>query len=229
MTMITHDPLDRLIETFIQSCKQKAPGLFVTAGIYGSLIRGHYKPEISDVNILMIYERLDVADLQALAPLIQHYRDKHRFACVILSRKELHEYERHFPVKFYEMKTHFKIIEGPDLLQPLQMEWLYLKTKIEEEILNIKIKLRKSLLIGDNHLPLLVGPLKSLIPQVLGILRVLIDTPQSQRFDTDDRLYVNLIEKKGKLEFLSYPEVIGLYDTLFREFDRIIEDMEAIA
>ncbi len=223
MTLIAHDEIDRMIAAFIEACRQKAPDRFVMAGIYGSLVRGHFKPDTSDINILMIFDRLEIKILQALAPVIQQYRDKHRFSCVVLSADELNQYERHFPVKFYEMKTHFRVVEGPDLLQPMQMEWPYLKTKIEAEILNIKIKLRKSLLIGDNQLPLLVGPLKSFIPQILGVLRVLIDTPQSQGFDDDDRLYVCLNEKKNKLEYLSYPDVIALYGKLFTELDRILD------
>lgn len=214
---------------FTESINSKLGADLKMAALYGSIAReGDFKEGRSDINILFVASNLDTGVFGDISSIVQRAKEDSRISPLFLLEKELHKISEFFPIKFYEIKKFHKVIYGDDILQNIPIEWKFLKERVQQEILNIKMKLRKSLLFSSPKANLVARPLRVFIPHILSILRVVMETPESQKFNEDDEFYRTLNEKRGHIESAGYEEIKEIYDLIFSNIDSLLRAVERV-
>jgi predicted nucleotidyltransferase len=225
MAELTVEEGNRLAQKFVDGVREKT-GAVKMAALYGSFVRGDFNRQTSDINVLVVLGAVDMSALKTLAESVQAGKTGYRLAPLFLEEAELRRFAELFPVKFHEMKNHHRIIAGEDLLDPLSVEWSCFKDKLLQELLNIRMKLRRSYLLGSPHAELLKRALRTFIPHLLSIMRVLIALPESKKFDEDDRFFAVLNEKRLAVDSSSSAEIDEVYTLIFKNLDEIREAVE---
>ena len=74
----------------------------------------------SDVNLLVVYSDLNIADLDAVAKLAQQVRRRHRVSPRFLSLRNLTSSAPYFQIDFLEMLEAHVVLHGRDVLATLE-------------------------------------------------------------------------------------------------------------
>jgi predicted nucleotidyltransferase len=207
--------------------KTFGPDLEMVA-VYGSVARGEFKPEISDINVVAIMSRFNLDILKKITPLVQSAKDESNISTLLLTEKELTVISEVFPIKYYDMRKYYEVVQGYDFLRSLKVEWKFFRERVRQEILDIELRLRKSLLLNHPNTEVLKEPLNVFIPHLLTMLRALVDTPESQKFDVDDVFLKALKEKKFRVKEASYDEVMEIYGLIFTSLEAVLKAVENV-
>ena len=148
----------------------------ITAAVYGSAVSGDFSPKSSDLNLLLICEKVDLPTLKKCLKLVEKGRKKHITAPLFLTREHLNTSADVFPMEFLEFKENHLLVYGEDLLSGLQVDLKNLRYQCEEQIKGKLIRIRQIYLEvglrGKGIESLLKDSLSGLIPVFKNILRL---------------------------------------------------------
>lgn len=118
--------------------------------LYGSGARGHYRPDVSDVNLLIVARR---ADATALEPILDSTLTARRYsiAPLLMTPDDLRSFTRVFPIKFLSFKESYKVLWGEDSLAALEVEPANLRLRCQQEAQNLLMRLRRHYLHRQGH------------------------------------------------------------------------------
>lgn len=153
------DELIRKLTDFQTQLASASGANLVSVVIFGGLARGRYRPGRSDVNVLIVLERDTAADLAAIAPPLRSAWRAARVEPMILTNAELAPSARAFPTKFLDIKEHHIRIAGIDVLAQLEIPKDRILWRIEQELRNIAIRLRRRITSVIDEPKHLVGEL----------------------------------------------------------------------
>lgn len=157
----------------LTAIEARSPGAVRMAALYGSVVRGDWNPERSDINILIVLDKLDRETLASLSGPVQQARDRDALAPLFLRADELAEIAALFPAKIHEIKLHHRLVEGPDLLAGVEVSSRDLALRVRQELLNVRMRLRHALLMGTPSPALLIPPMQAFLPRLHSLLRSL--------------------------------------------------------
>lgn len=173
-------------ERGLEAAQQKAArGLQAIAGacgqnllmiaLYGPSSGGEHNPEAPQVNLLIVVQDAGIDPCRALREPLQAVHALLRCAPLVLSREELERGADVFPEKFHEIRRSYRVVHGPDLLAGLPIEFRDLRLACEHELRNIAVRLRRAWLLDSPKPAPLIWVLTSVVPQLLGVLRVVLE------------------------------------------------------
>jgi predicted nucleotidyltransferase len=91
-----------------------AIGLDYSAVLYGSVVRGENIPGLSDVNLLLVLDRLSAETLVKLEPPFSAWVEKNLVPPLIMTRDEWQRASDVFPIEISDMKTAYRMLRGAD-------------------------------------------------------------------------------------------------------------------
>jgi len=106
--------------------------------LVGSALTQDYDPKTSDINSVMVLEKMDLKFLELLAPLGKKYGKKGVAAPLIMTPTYIHKSLDVFPIEFLNMKLFHQTIFGEDIFQDVNIENSNLRHQCEREL---KVKL----------------------------------------------------------------------------------------
>lgn len=109
--------------------------------LYGSLLRGGYRPRASDVNLLIILDVVRVADLTAVAGCLAAHAAV-PFAPVVMTRDDLRSAAQCAPAAVWDMWDHHLVVHGADPLIGLRIELADLARQLRAELRDKLFRLR---------------------------------------------------------------------------------------
>lgn len=118
--------------------------------LYGSAARADYAPGISDVNLLLLLERLDVDMMRRLLEQMTRARGT-RIAPFFLACGELVAAAEAFPGKFLTIREEHKLLRGQDLLADLEISRTHLRLRCQQEACNLLLHMRRRFLMQRGH------------------------------------------------------------------------------
>mgnify|MGYP002411411328 CR=1 FL=1 len=126
--------------------------LSITA--FGSRVTGDQSKSGSDLNLLVIYSDLNIADLHKIAGLAKKFHKKHHFAPRFLSRRNLFDSAKYFALDIVNMKDSRAVIYGSDILEGLDVSPSDLRWQISHEIKKMRMRLKQQfwMISGDKAL-----------------------------------------------------------------------------
>ena len=138
---------EKLISEFVERMRAAAGTNLLAAILYGSAAAGDYVADYSDVNLLCVLGETSFAAIEALAPAIEWWgKQKHR-APLLMSAEEMRRSADVFSIEFLDMRRHYRVLWGEDVLKSLEIPMRLHRAQVEYELREKTILLRQRLLI----------------------------------------------------------------------------------
>jgi predicted nucleotidyltransferase len=138
---------EKLISEFVERMRAAAGMNLLAAILYGSAAAGDYVADYSDVNLLCVLRETSFAAIEALAPAIEWWgKQKHR-APLLMSAEEMRRSADVFSIEFLDMRRHYRVLWGEDVLKSLEIPMRLHRAQVEYELREKTILLRQRLLI----------------------------------------------------------------------------------
>src|SRR5208337_109271 len=142
---------EKLINDFVERIRAAAGTNLVSVILYGSAAAGDYVAEHSDVNLLCVLGETSFAAIAALAPTVAWWnKQKHREP-LLMSAEEMRRSADVFSIEFLDMKRHYRVLWGEDVLKSLEIPMRLHRAQLEYELREKTILLRQRLLMASGN------------------------------------------------------------------------------
>ena len=155
--------------------------------IFGSALTDDFDPEKSDVNSVLVLNKMDLGFLEVLASLGKTYGKKGISAPLIMTPEYVMHSVDVFPIEFLNIKLLHETLFGEDLFQPLVIERKDLRLQCERELKVRLIGLRQGYIssMGDAKIlsELFINTISGYIPLFRGVILLLRKEPPLKNED----------------------------------------------
>jgi len=142
---------EKLIDDFVERIRGAAGTNLVAVILYGSAAAGDYVAEHSDVNLLCVLGETSFAAIEALAPAVAWWgKQKHREP-LLMNAEEMRRSAYVFSIEFLDMKRHYRVLWGEDVLKTLEIPMRLHRAQVEYELREKTILLRQRLLMAAGN------------------------------------------------------------------------------
>jgi predicted nucleotidyltransferase len=142
---------EKLINEFVERMRGAAGTNLVAVILYGSAAAGDYVADHSDVNLFCVLGETSFAAIEALAPAVEWWgKHKHR-APLLMNVEEMRRSADVFSIEFLDMRRHYRVLWGEDVLKMLEIPMHWHRAQVEYELREKTIILRQRLLaVSEN-------------------------------------------------------------------------------
>jgi predicted nucleotidyltransferase len=141
---------EKLIDEFVERMRAAAGTNLLATILYGSVAAGDYVADYSDVNLLCVLCETSFASIEALAPAIEWWgKQKHRVP-LLMNAEEIRRSADVFSIEFLDMRRHYRVLWGEDILKTLEIPMRLHRAQVEYELREKTILLRQRLLVSGN-------------------------------------------------------------------------------
>ncbi len=142
---------EKLIGDFVERMRAAAGTNLLAAILYGSAAADDYVDDLSDVNLLCVLRENSFAAIAALAPAMEWWgKQKHRVP-LLMSADEMRRSADVFSIEFLDMRRHYRVLWGEDLLKALEIPMRLHRAQVEYELREKTILLRQHLLMVSGN------------------------------------------------------------------------------
>jgi hypothetical protein len=198
----------------------------LSMAVYGSAVTGGYVQGRSNINILAVFERLGIEELEKSRSLVRQASGSGRVTFLFLTPETIRRSTDTFPIEYIDMKEDHVTIYGEDLLNDLNIDPRNLRLQCEREIKGKLILFRNTYLETSTRSgptsALLSATLTSLFPVFRGLLRLKRVEPEQDRerlirqvaseFSLNGDPFIQVWEaksRKRKLDKDNMPDVVA--------------------
>jgi hypothetical protein len=203
--------------------------------VYGSAAGNDFVPKKSNVNLLIVCERVELSDLKTCFNLIKKGAKNRIVAPLFLTRRHMETSSDVFPIEFLDMRDFHQVIYGPLVFEGLEIGTENLRLECEEQLKGKLIRLRQVYLeTGGKPKPVegvLIESLSSLIPAFRGMIRLMgKEVPEarkqvldavSQEFGVDATILSRVLNIKNGKEKLDKNEIEGFFGKYLGEIEKL--------
>jgi predicted nucleotidyltransferase len=137
---------EKLISDFVQRMRSAAGSNLLAVILYGSAAAGDHIADSSDVNLLCVVGETSFEAIEVLAPAMEWWgKQKHRVP-LVLSLDEMRRSADVFSIEFLDMRRHYRVLLGEDVLKTLVIPMRLHRMQVEYELREKTILLRQHLL-----------------------------------------------------------------------------------
>ncbi len=140
--------MEKLLAEFREKLKTAAGENLKAMVLFGSAARGEYHERHSDLNVLLLLERAQADDLEALHPAAEWWARKKFPAPQVFTLEELRASADIFAIELLDMKAHHKMIYGEDFFGELAVPLELHRLQVERELRTNWVKLRQAILLA---------------------------------------------------------------------------------
>lgn len=116
--------------------------------LYGSVARGEAVPGVSDINILMLLDRVDADALTKASPLARRWSDAGNSVPLIMAWDEWQRASDVFSIELADMRDAHVALHGLDPLEGLEVDPVPLRLQAERELRGKLLQLREGMLVA---------------------------------------------------------------------------------
>ncbi len=203
--------------------------------IIGSATTPDFSEETSDINLLVIFSTLELADLKMILPEAAQWQRQRQFTPRFISRRNLISSLEYLPIDWWTMKAAHCVIFGEDILKEVNIQKKDLLWQLRHEIKGLRMRIKqqfwrtgqnpksaeKCILADFNtilfHLKVLCYFKNMPIPDTIGAL---LGNAESE-FKIDGAFTESLLKlKQGKIK-LDKKNIFPLFECLFNLIRRV--------
>jgi hypothetical protein len=145
------------------------------AVLHGSAARGQHIPGWSDVNLVLIFERLGTDTLEALREPLRRWHQEAHALPLMLTLTEWARSADAYPLEIAEMRTGYRVLRGPDPLAGLTVRRADLRAALERELRGKLLRLRQGYaMLGPAEAEELSHLVRRSVAAILVLLRGLV-------------------------------------------------------
>lgn len=120
--------------------------------LYGSALSGEFRTGTSDINLLCILQDGSFGALCLLMPAMKWWTARRQRLPLFMTREELEHSADVFAIEFIDMKQHYELLFGEDVLKNLQIPMSLHRMQVEYELREKLLLLRqRALLTGGRE------------------------------------------------------------------------------
>jgi len=223
----TREHLEKLREALRTDLGDRLVGMLV----FGSAVRGGYDPERSDVDVVVVVRDDDRASLERIGPALELARRAARIEAVVLREDELQSAADVFPLFYDDIRGCHVLIAGKDAFTGLVIHDHHRRLRIEQELRDARIRLRRAVAESTVVTGLLAGSVERKLKQLRGPLHALL---RLRGIAVADALPAVLAAAGERWTIETGPlshvrdDPTHAYDILVRLLDAAIADVDAI-
>jgi predicted nucleotidyltransferase len=160
------------LNEFVSRMKEAAGKNLESVVLYGSGARGDYRPSSSDLNILCTLVRIDMDELQRVAPVVSWWtKEMRETAPLFFQAEELRRSTDVFAIESLDLVRAHRVLYGPDVVADLEIPMNLHRVEVEHELRLLLLRLRQHIVhVGRSELELLQA-LKRSISGAVSLLR----------------------------------------------------------
>jgi len=102
-----------------------------------------WQRDTSDLNVLCVLSRLTPEELGQSEPVFRWWHEADNPAPLLLTPEEVRSSTDCFPMEFYDMQQHRRVLYGRDVIDGLTVDRRYYRAQVERELRAKQIRLRQ--------------------------------------------------------------------------------------
>ncbi|MGB9067948.1 MAG: hypothetical protein WCC21_05210 [Candidatus Acidiferrales bacterium] len=137
--------METKLSELVGRLKSAAGGNLKAVVLYGSAATDEFQGQHSDMNILCLFERATVADLEHLHGVAEWWRKEQNPAPVIFTHDELMRSADVFAIELLDMKHRHRMLFGEDFLEKMEVPLRLHRLQVERELRTNWMRLRQAI------------------------------------------------------------------------------------
>jgi predicted nucleotidyltransferase len=146
----------------------------VSVVVHGSAVRGGFRDNSSDVDLLVILADDRTEHLRAISNALILARAAARIEAMLVREDELHVSADVFPLLYRDIQQGHALLHGRDVLGALVFDAEHLRLRIEQELREARIRLRRMVVDEGGDPADMVGMLERKVKQLRSPLHALL-------------------------------------------------------
>lgn len=143
----------------------------VAVSLYGSAARGEHLAKHSDLNVLVVVERITMEHLRKEGPMARSWREAGNPPPLTLTRAEWLGGADIFPIEYADILAHHTVLAGALPVEGLRVEPADLRLQLEHEGMSKLLRLRHALMMAGRDTKALRELLEQSVSTILVLLR----------------------------------------------------------
>lgn len=187
---------EKVITEIVAEARQAFGADLVTLALYGSGAGEDFTPGRSDLNLVIVVDRVRFEHVQALQRHLQRWRKRGVATPLLLDRHFLERGRDVFPMEFLDIKIQHRVLHGEDVFATLPIDSRHLRYESEHEARGKLLRLRAvyAEIGGDRK----------------GVEALMLDSVKTFLI-----IMRNFVRLHGGPEHTRYLEVLGAFETDF--------------
>ncbi len=140
-TMLVHEEREGVVAFCKALAGTQGDGL-ISICLYGSALREEYAPGKSDINVLIVLERVDIGTLKRLRGTVVDGRGR-GIAPFFITLANLRTAADVFPVKFWSIREGYQVLAGKDVLEGLDIDEDLICLRLRQEMVSTLMRMRR--------------------------------------------------------------------------------------
>jgi len=208
--------------------------------LYGSGAGEDYIPGKSDLNFLITLTDQGVERLDHVLEMVARWRKRNVAIPLIMTRSYLQGSQDSYPIEFLNMKRHYIVVFGTDVLAELTFDQCHIRLQLERELRGKLLNLRSGYLATGGNTrkirELIILSLTAFISLFSALLYLKnIEIPHGKReviaaagkaFGIDALLFLKCEEIRRKTDRLSSTEVQTVFQAYMKEVSRLCDQID---
>lgn len=112
--------------------------------VYGSVVRGEYRPGDSDVDVVIVMKEASFKSLESIGNALQLARYSARIEAMILTESEIAGASDAFPLFYDDIKQRHIVLTGRDPFAAVEVHDTHRRLRIEQELREAQIRMRRA-------------------------------------------------------------------------------------
>lgn len=188
---ITTNLVTKLKETFSEK--------LVSVVLYGSCASDECENEFSDINIIVVIDKLLAIDLKNANKALEDFMKTKHPLPLFMDKEEWFNSCDVYPIEYSDIKDRYRILYGEDIVKPLVLEKTNLRLQCEHETKNLLIKLRQNYLAKSSDLKAIETLLKTSSKSFFALFRAILRITESEISFNHEKA-INLLAEKVKID-----------------------------
>jgi len=134
---------NKLLDQLVQKLKAALGEDLISVVLYGSSATGDHNGKFSDYNILCVLSRITPVQLGATETIFRWWREHGNPAPLLLTEHEVGTSTDCFPMEFYDIREHHRILYGSDVVSSLAIDNSFYRGQVEHELRAKLLRLRQ--------------------------------------------------------------------------------------
>jgi len=209
--------MDKIINTLIEDLKNIFKEKLASVILYGSYASGNYHKGISDINLIVILDKLQAHDLKIAYPAIKKWKKSNSPVPLFMDKDEWYTSCDVYAIEYSDIKERHKILYGEDLISGLTVDKKHLRLQCESEIKNLLVRLRQAYLANSDNTKALDNIIKKSSTSFVAIFRAVLRL-LDEKIPLSHREVVELSSSKISIDKDVFIEILN-----FRENNKNIQ------
>ncbi|MBA4424044.1 MAG: hypothetical protein C0390_13270 [Syntrophus sp. (in: bacteria)] len=208
--------------------------------LYGSGAGEDYIPGKSDLNFLITLTDQGVERLDRALEMVARWRKRNVAIPLFMTRSDLQGSQDSYPIEFLNMKRHYIVVFGADVLAEFTFDQCHIRLQLERELRGKLLHLRSGYLATRGNtrkirelITLSLTAFISLFSALLYLKNIEIPhgkreviTAAGQAFGIDASLFLKCEEIRRKTDRLSSIEVRAVFQSYMKEVSRLCDQID---